>query len=284
MKLTNVKNLPQSIVNAVQNDKYSRGKADFSVTGLLAPAFQRRLMRDHEYSEDVSDRIFALLGQSVHSILERGKGEGDFVEERITIPVIVNQISYMVSGQFDLLSNGALYDFKITTTWKRKGSDEWTAQLNMLRFLVASNGRHPEITSLGIIAIYRDWSKAESLRNADYPQTQVEIIPVEMWPHEKTQEFIVERIKAHIDQNPPVCSDTERWAVQGKFAVMKEGRKSAVRLLDTKDEADKMAADLGKGHGVVERPKRYPRCESYCPVSAHCPAWLGATGGTNENE
>ena len=74
MKLTNKLNLPQPLVDAVKNDSYTKGeKADVSVTQLIGPMQQIFLKRKHwdELEEDVSDLIWALLGQTMHTILER---------------------------------------------------------------------------------------------------------------------------------------------------------------------------------------------------------------------
>ena len=49
MKITNNANIPQPIVDAIKNDSYSKGKADISVTQLIAPAQIVALERKHEY-------------------------------------------------------------------------------------------------------------------------------------------------------------------------------------------------------------------------------------------
>ena len=72
MKLTNEYGAPDEIVRAIQNDSYTKGGADFSVTELIKPPQIRRLWSEHEedISVDVSDEMFKLLGTAVHRILD----------------------------------------------------------------------------------------------------------------------------------------------------------------------------------------------------------------------
>ena len=74
MKYTNKLNLPQPLVSAIVNDKYDSGTSDISVTSLLKPYQLRALERHHDkLTEDIADRIWSLLGQVIHGILERAK-------------------------------------------------------------------------------------------------------------------------------------------------------------------------------------------------------------------
>ena len=76
MKLTNKHGLPQAIVNAIKNDPYTPGKrADISVTRLIDAPQVSVLYRNHykDIVEDVSNRIFSIMGQAMHHILERAE-------------------------------------------------------------------------------------------------------------------------------------------------------------------------------------------------------------------
>jgi hypothetical protein len=60
MKITNRFNLPDAFYNFARNDKYSRGKADISVTTLIDSP-RVRLMRDKyndQLETDASDMIW----------------------------------------------------------------------------------------------------------------------------------------------------------------------------------------------------------------------------------
>jgi len=271
--LTNRLNLPDGVVAAVTNDPYTRGDSDISVTQLISPAYQRKLRQEVEVVEDVSDRIWSLLGQSVHTVLERayrGKGRA---EERL----FMNVNGWKVSGQFDVIEDGCLQDYKVTSVWSviGEGKVEWEQQLNLLRLLAHHSGI--DVTSLRIIAILRDWSKSRTT-SADYPKAQVVALDIPMWSLEDAEAFMLERVLAHQHPDPPVCNDEERWKRDDVFAVVKAGRKTAVKLHDGWKMALAHAEELGNGHSVETRPGGYTRCEGYCNVSHECPAMRTEVG------
>lgn len=285
MKLTNRLNLPASIVSAVANDPYDAGKANISVTRLINPPYQVQLLKGHggKVVEDVADRIHALMGQIGHAIVERATIDPatSVAEQRIFMPASylgLDMPDYIVSGAFDLLECHILNDFKFTTVWSSGGKVEWEQQLNMLRVLCQyhyeqTGDRRFVVAAARIIAIYRDWQKAKRFA-ADYPDYQVESIAVNLWPIEDAKAWMADRILKHTDPNPPVCTDEERWMKPAVTALMKAGRKSAVKLFRNEPEAAQKALEkAGKGHTLVERPAVYTRCESYCSASEFCPAW-----------
>lgn len=224
MRLTNTYNLPASILRALENDPYDKGDADFSVTGLLKPARVSALEAIHkdQLEEDASGRIFALLGQATHSILERSARPGlDLVEKRFKAQFG----DYTVSGQIDLLEldNGVLSDFKVTKAYpfSTKGGKgkkpEWMAQLNMQLELLRCNGY--EAKRLQIVGILRDYDeKCNDPNNkmkfmSGYPKAEIITSEIDIWPREMIQAFIRERIKAHVEArvNLPKCTSLETW-------------------------------------------------------------------------
>lgn len=273
MRLTNKLGLPDIIVRAISNDPYTRGESDISVTQLIAPAFQRRLMETEEKVEDVADRIYSLLGSSVHGVIERAASPDDIVEERFFYEVG----GKVVSGQCDLLRDGTLYDFKVTSVWSaiNGGKKEWEQQLNLLRFLAGMkalrSGDDRYITeSLKIVAIFRDFQKSKAGKDG-YPDAGVALIDIPVWPLTDAANYLEERVRAHFAPEPAHCTDEERWATPEVFALMKKDRKSAVKLYDVREEAEKAAAAKGKDHFVEIRPQTFRRCEDYCSVSHACP-------------
>ena len=76
--------------------------------------------------------------------------------------------------------------------------------------------------------------------------------------------------KEMADDEIPPCSAKVRWEKPTKYAVKKEGRKTAVRVLDASDEAERMAADLGKGHYVEKRLGESVKCLDYCTCCEFC--------------
>ena len=75
------------------------------------------------------------------------------------------------------------------------------------------------------------------------------------------------------DDEIPECTPEERWATAPKWAVMKEGRKTAVKLFDTDADAINFIEDLEKEkdkHYVEERKGQDRKCDDYCPCAAFC--------------
>ena len=290
LTLTNKLGLPDVIVRAVRNDPYVGG-GDISVTRLISPPYQAKLLREHGEIVDVSDRIWALVGQIGHGILERIPADVNVVrEERLFMPIL----GWTVSGQFDLIEGGVLTDFKFTTVWSADGKEEWEQQLNLLSLMlrrlhreggeVRRNGEYVKVEPgdaryhverAQIIAIFRDWSKLKAKSDRDYPQSQVAVIPVELWPEEKQLEFATERVRLHQQEDPPPCTPEERWARPEVFACMKRGRTVSTKNCASRAEAEQWIAaqqDVEKFR-IEYRPGTFVRCESYCGVASVCPHW-----------
>jgi hypothetical protein len=276
MKLTNKLRLPEVIVDAVQNDSYTKGEADISVTELLTPPQLRHLKLKYadEIVEDVSDRIYSLLGQSMHVIIERASaGKLDALSETT---VYSDYDGWTVKGQADhiLLATGELLDFKMTSVYKIKDGQvprEWVEQTNIYRRLLQRE-KGLVVNSIAIIVVLRDWSKNKSKQTQDYPQAQVVRLDVPLWDERQTDDFISQRIRLHQAAEPAPCSDYDMWAKPDTFAVMKRGNVRAVRVFNNRFDAD-VFASTSSGLYVELRPGDAIRCQEWCPVSHVCPQW-----------
>ena len=292
MQISNVCGLPAALVEAITNDPYPTGRTgDISATRLIDAPRIRVLTQRHgkDITEDASDRIWALLHQSVHHILERAHTvfEPAIAERRL----FTGAEGWQVSGQFDrlgLLEGGVLQDYKTTSVWSviRGCKPEWEAQLNVLAWLAARN--RIKVSRLEIVAILRDWSRGKARAGGDYPSHQVKVLPVPMWDKARANAYITERVRAHqaaellADDDLPACTPAERWQGADVFAVKKPGRKSAVKLHDTAEAAAAHVAELGGAHYVEHRPGVSVRCADYCPVASFCNQWAAEQARTAE--
>jgi hypothetical protein len=286
--ITNRFNLPAPLVEAVRNDGYSNS-GTLSVTTLIKPPQAVAIERAHaaELTEDASDRIWALLGQATHTILERaamGLGDEYVIEERF----FATLEGVKVSGQCDILHKPTktIQDYKVTSAYSAKsaiadGKDEWTLQLSMLAALARHSGH--EVERGQIVAILKDWSRRtaeEEARKAasfgaacTYPQANVILIDIPLMSNDDTINWMRDRVKQFqraFEGTPPPCTDEERWKQPGKAAVMKQGRKTALKLFDCPDEAAAFAASQ-VGAYVEHRPTKFNRCEAYCQAAQWCP-------------
>ncbi|MCG3778256.1 MAG: hypothetical protein JW388_0969 [Nitrospira sp.] len=285
--LTNKYNLPEPMYRALCNDSY-KPKGDITVTSLIGPVRIRQLRKRHrdEIVEDCSSRVFSLLGQAVHSVLERATGDQTLTEERLGIKLN----GWELTGQTDVYEHnvngidGVLSDYKITSAYAflLGEKDEWTAQLNLNAMLYRHAGF--PVGRVQIVAILRDWSKGKAM-SPDYPQNQILVKPIPLWPQGKCIDFASLRILEHKaaeeleDDELPVCTPAERWYSGEKWAVKKVENKKADRLFDVEAEARhylgvKQAEENTKKKPrqleVVHRPGVNRRCVDFCDVREFC--------------
>lgn len=274
MKITNPSDLPQAIVDAVTNDAYSRGDADYSITDLLQAPHKLKLQREHDddIEETADARIWSLIGQAVHSILERA-GLVDLKEKRFYMTID----GVRVSGQPDNFAHASkrLSDYKVTSVWTVVyPHPEWELQVACgYTELLRANGY--DVGQCEIVAILRDWSKREAARDPSYPQTQVVTLRFEPWTREKAQAFLAERVRLHEaarTADPPVCSAEERWEKPTTYAIKKPAAGRAIRVLPTLAEARAFqeADPKAKGTIIEERPGESTRCLHYCNAAPFC--------------
>jgi len=290
MQVTNRLNLPEPLVKAVTRPLREHVARRIGITELLQPPQLRALKIKHEaeLTEDASDRIWALLGTLLHGVLERNaQGLKDYVaEEKLTMEIL----GWTVVGKYDLsnlvLDGEILTDWKLTSIYQFKDKEvkpEWTKQLNCYAELLRRNNYN--VKQVQVVAIGRDWSRAKSLRESDYPQEQVKVVPIELWDSTRATEFLEQRIRLHEQAEEsgvwPDCNDEDMWARPSEWALMRKGRKKAVKLFITKETAEKwLDGILGgdKSHFIVEREGQRIRCQGYCPVSAFCSQYQNYKG------
>lgn len=278
MHFTNNRNFPTGIKNFLEFNDYTPGaKTDISVTKLIGSPLIASLWKEHGKNvvEDNADRLWSAVGSGIHKRFEDANASDAsmLMEKRFyaDIPFDDDKI-ITISGQIDAydFSEHVLADLKTSGAYKLVLGDksDWEAQLNVNRWLMVRNGFHVE--TLQIWNIARDWNKSRT-KDADYPEHPISVIEIDMWSLEETERYIMERIALHFGDEPKNCTDAERWAKPAKFAVMKKGRKSALRLLPTKEKAESWIETQAKdqtGVYIEERPAEFLRCESYCPFKS----------------
>jgi hypothetical protein len=272
--LTNIKGLPNTFVKALSRE-YHKG-ADYSASQLTKPVRMVHLEKRHrhEVTEDITERIWSLFGSAVHAVLESGETENQLAES-----YMVEEIAGVkLSGIADLYEDGIIYDYKTTSAWSYVFRDDkmhdWISQLNTYAWLFNKTGF--DVKGLKIVMILRDWQASKAKFDPNYPDCQVQVVDIPLKPLELTELYIKRRIKRYEyykntpDNDLPLCTEHDRWAKPPKYATMKKGRKSAVKLFDDLESAESFIADTGKAEYVEERKgELWKRCE-YCSGSAFC--------------
>jgi hypothetical protein len=284
--------MPDAFVKAIQNSRHNADKC-LSATTLLKGT-KEIILTDRHFDEitiDASDEVWAVFGTAVHSILEHQEDEA-FKEESFSIDVL----DYKVTGKVDRydMKNETIEDWKTAPSYKIKNKefDDWRSQGLTYAWLLKQSGLN--VRHIRFVALIKDHSKTEAKRNADYPQSPVYIYEFDVRPEDLTE--IEAFIKAKVfevskdteleDDNIKECSPSERWASPEKYAVMKEGRKTAVRVFEVKADAEKFIEELDEkdreNHSIETRPGINKKCENYCPCSAFC-SYFKATHSEVEN-
>lgn len=288
MKLTNHAGLPGPLVAALAEHeaKYDKGSADFSITELIGPARIAVLRQRHrdEIERDAADSIWSLFGTAVHEILRRGASGNVLSEERL----MMSLGGVTISGGIDFYdeATATLDDYKSCSVYAIKDGlkDEWVAQLNGYSLLLRSQGW--PVKRVRIQALLKDWHAAEAKRNAEYPAACWKTIEAPLWSDEEARNYFLVRSEIHRAAKAgklPLCTESERWAKPPMHAVMKAGRKSAVRLFTHRQDADALAISLGAGHSVVDRPGESVRCASYCDVAPWCDWWQAQVAAARQS-
>lgn len=277
MKVTNKYGVPAPLVTLATREYYSKGKAQYSVTELLSPPRVRRLREryDSQIEMDVTDMMWQMLGSALHVVMERGQTDGHITEERIFAEMDGVTISGAIDLQEERDGGVIITDYKFTSAWAvMNEKKDWVEQLNVYKWLVETV-KGKRVDGLRICALIRDWNRRETREG--YPEAAVQVVDIPMWSTEEAGAFVKARLDLHREakvsddfgEKLPECSDAERWMGETSYAVKREGRKTAIRVFKTLDEAKDLAE---KEKGYVEVRKGEPkRCTgNYCSVSEWC--------------
>lgn len=276
MKVSNKMNLPAAFVNAVSTTRHNAAGC-FSATTLNKGA-KEIILSDRHFEEievDAADSVWAVWGTAVHALLE-SQPDNNFHEEYFKVPV---SESY-VTGQVDSydMENATIYDWKTASVWKVQYADfdDWRRQGMTYAWLLQQSGL--EVKKCRFVALLKDHSKTKAKNDSSYPQSPVFIYEFDVTPEDmaETRDRILNKVleieaayELDDDEIEP-CTAEERWADGEKWAVMKNGRKTAIKLFDNEADADAMAGELGNSHYVEHRPAISRKCLDYCNCKEFC--------------
>ena len=281
--LTNELGLPQPFVDAATSDhKYAPRR--YSVTDLLGGTCEAVLKRRHEgeQEEDVSDRVWAILGSAVHKVLEQAEPRPHHFREwlmKVDIPD-----GYELSGITDLYDAdaGTVTDWKTCSVWKAQFGDysDWQRQTLLYCWMLRQQGIPAHRGE--VVAIMRDHSMRKARFEPDYPKHPVLLVGWEFADEDmEAAGWYVDDWFAEVreqealpDEKLVPCSDEQVWHKPDTWAVMRDGRKRAIRVFEDEEEAVGLLNRLkeqDKGHHIEFRKGEDTRCMSYCPVARWCP-------------
>lgn len=276
MQVTNVMHLPQAFVDAVNVERHNKPGC-YSATTLNKGTKEIILQERHweEISIDASENVWALFGTAVHEILEK-YNDGNFHEESFDIEVSHSRVTGTVDS-YDM-ERGIINDWKTASVYKVMKGDftDWYKQGMTYAWLLAQNGFN--VTRCRFIAFLKDHSKSKARTDSSYPQS-----PVFRYQFDVTEAMLADaekRIIAKVkdieaaerleDDSIQPCSPEERWADPDKYAVMKNGRKTAVKIFEDLIDAENYAGEQGNSFYVEHRQAISRKCADYCICKGFC--------------
>ena len=276
MRVTNNLNLPGAFVNAVNRERHNE-PGSYSAT-TLNKGVKEILLTDRHWDEitvDAADSVWVVWGTAVHALMESQKDD-NFHEERFKVRVE----NSWITGQVDSydMQNHVIYDWKTASIWKVQFKDftDWKKQGLTYAWLMKQSGF--EVSRCVFVALLKDHSKTKAKTDKEYPQspvftyqfdvTEADLAETEARIKDKIRQ--IEQAQEASDDEIPPCSPEERWADADKWAVMKNGRKTALKLFDSEVDAENFAGEQGNSCYVEYRPATSRKCADYCPCCEFC--------------
>lgn len=292
MKLTNKYGLPDTVVRALTRSEYTKGESNRSITQLIDSPRVRILRQENwnNMEEDVSEKMWAVLGSAAHKMFEETGDDKHVTEERLFTEIE----GWVISGAIDVQridDDGiTIMDYKTTSVWSVIfGKESWETQLNCYASLVR-RAKNQRVKALKVVAILRDWNRRDAEEKQDYPKAPIVEIDIPMWLEDKQDEYLEERVKLHQDaefqrlmgEELPECSKEERWEKPSVWAVKKTGNKRAIKLYSNEQDAkDALLA----GQEIEFRRGEPTRCSAnWCRVNAWCSQYKKYLEETSEND
>ena len=123
--------------------------------------------------------------------------------------------------------------------------------------------------------IFTDWSKAESLRNSNYPKARVHSQKYNLLVLDEIEQFVKDKLelydsmKHQQEKDIPYCTDEELWRKPTVWKYYKNAYATrATKNFDNPSEA--YALQQTKGAGEVREVKGTVSACKYCPAFLLC--------------
>jgi len=297
---------PEPLYDCLSQDNYDPGKCNITITAMQDNARKRLLLKyeSKNLELDVSENIRSLRGQLFHELLYgKAKKYTHLAEKRFYAKVD----GWILGGKPDYptMSNETLIDWKCCSIYSYLSSKEdiergmesdWERQLNSYRWLLSQN--NIEVNKL-LIWAWTDIRPGEMERKPEWPSTEIVPLEVPLWTMDRARDYIEERVRYHKQAEEDYlrgsklinCSDEDRWYTGDKYAVKKRERKTALRVLDTMEQAKQWTIDheLDGSVYIENRPGKYRRCHpdnfrNYCAAFEICDQANNVTARSDENE
>ena len=303
--------LPLAVFLMYDKYDYDERPNVLSATGLMKPLRQLVLAKQYPAEAkkvDIADLVHSRMGNAIHKGCEIAWTDLDTIKKALKLfgmsedaidnikinpafvkhgetPIYVEQRvekqtinNFIISGQYDLVLDGELNDFKSTSVWAYiygSNVDNYIKQGSIYKWLSPD-----KITSdyVHIHYIFTDWSPAKAREKPkNYPQFKAVSKKYPLWGNEETVNWIMNKVEAYIasanlpQEELPECTKEELWAEDTKYKHYKDS--SSTRATNggvhtSMDDALKFQAQ--KGGGIIKTiPGEVKACR-YCSVVGIC--------------
>lgn len=287
MKYTNKDFLPKQIINAcMEDDGHNPVDNVYHVTELIKPCKASVLERRHwdEIEIDASDCVWLVFGKAVHEVLQYGNMSHFMQAEKYIEREIGDEYGTKIVGRMDLYDPRwkTVVDWKTATVTKVLKGDysEYRRQGLEYAWILKAYGK--TVSKLKFTMFLKDWSKGQkrlaTIQGRPYPESAIHVWEytitdsdmeeIDQWIRDRVA--TIKRYETMVDNDIPICSEEERWASPTLYAVMKQGRKSAVKICSTAEEAQALIGTDAEHLYLEVRPGVSRRCEDYCPAAQFC--------------
>ena len=309
--------LPLAVFLMYDKYKYDERPNVISATGLIKPIRQTILVKQNPTEAknvDISELVASRMGNAIHKGCETAWTDPDtikkalklfgmsedaangvkinppylkdgetavYVEQRVEkeVPDVkdASGAPFIVSGQYDLVLDGTLNDFKSTSVWAyifESNVDSYIKQGSIYKWLSPD-----KITSdyINISYIFTDWSSTRAREKKDYPQFKAITRKYALWSVEETENWIKNRVEALIilwdtpQEGLPECTEEELWATEAKYKHYKDSNSTRATNGGTFTSMDDALKFQGqKGGGIIKTiPGEVKHCR-YCPIQPIC--------------
>ena len=185
---------------------------------------------------------------------------------------------YIISGQYDAVMNGRVFDNKSTSVWTHiygSNDDKYAKQGSIYRWML------PDIITDDVMQvehIFTDWSSTKALQDKQYPQSRILSKTLPLMSYVDTEIFLKTKLKqihkfiALDDDKLPYCTDEEWWREADIWKYYKDPTKISGRStanFNSLAEAEARKIKDGNVGTIIHYPGGAKACK-YCAVINVC--------------
>ena len=319
MKYTNNTGISLPLALWLANDTYGGGnnlsEKRISATSLLKPMKQLILgLHAPEMEADIISFLASRNGTAVHDAVESTLKGDNLVRAALKLGysqedaerIVVNPspemlaalpnpypiyseirtekqlMGWTVTGEFDLIVDGAVRDIKNTKTYsyvKKSNDTKYIQQGSIYRWL------NPNIITqdkMFIDFIFSDWQQIKAATDVNYPKKPIIDKKYDLMPYQQTEIFIINKIKEidsfllipldDVEDQLPPCSDEELWRSESEFKyyAKADATRATKAGFTTYMEAHQYMMAEKKGVGFIKEIKGEVKACNYCKAFAVC--------------